>query len=92
MGQGLYNAGAMVGKPFIHAYLVGMNICKGGVLGNDPKNENGETIAKLTITTFAQLVDTAERRLFNLRITLADRYDDVPGMELFNRLNEQLTL
>lgn len=37
----------------------------------------------LYVTTYSQLVDTAERRMFGLRQILASRYDDVPGMELY---------
>lgn len=39
----------------------------------------------LYTTTYSQLVDTAERRMFGLRQVLADRYDDVPGMELYKQ-------
>lgn len=41
------------------------------------------------VTTYDQLVDTAERRMFGLRQLIAARYDDVPGMELYaqTRLN-----
>lgn len=44
----------------------------------------------LFTTTYSQLVDTAQKRLFNLRAILADRYDDVPGMELYKQV--KLTL
>ena len=30
--------------------------------------------------------DTAERRMFGLRQVLAERYSDVPGMELYNQV------
>ena len=39
----------------------------------------------LFTTTYSQLVDTAERRMFGLRKVLADRYDDVPGMDIYNQ-------
>lgn len=45
---------------------------------------------KLFTTTYSQLVDTAERRMFGLRKVLADRYDDVPGMELYNQVRLSL--
>jgi len=45
--------------------------------------DNGVTLGVLYTTTYSQLVDTAERRMFGLRKVLADRYDDVPGMELY---------
>lgn len=34
-------------------------------------------------TTYDKLVDTAERRMFGLRQTIASRYDKVPGMTLY---------
>jgi hypothetical protein len=40
---------------------------------------------KIFVTTFSQLVDTAERRLFGLRLKLALMYDDVPGIELYKQ-------
>lgn len=40
---------------------------------------------RIFLTTYGQLVDTAESRMFNLRNKLAHRYDDVPGMELYNQ-------
>ncbi len=43
----------------------------------------GNNIGKIFVTTFSQLVDTAERRLFGLREKLSTMYDDVPGIELY---------
>lgn len=37
-------------------------------------------------TNYDQLIDTAERRMFNLRQKLATRYDDIPGMELLKQI------
>ena len=37
-------------------------------------------------TNYDQLIDTAERRMFNLRKKLASRYDDIPGMELLKQI------
>jgi hypothetical protein len=42
-------------------------------------------LGTLYTTTYSQLVDTAEKRMFGLRKVLADRYDDVPGMNLYNQ-------
>ena len=50
----------------------------------DP-NDDKKEIGKITIASFAQLVDTAEQLLFRLRDSLKDRYDDIPGMDLFKR-------
>ena len=48
------------------------------------------TLGVLHVTTYSQLVDTAEKRLFGLRTVLADRYDDVPGMDLYKELKLSL--
>jgi hypothetical protein len=50
----------------------------------------GDDQGVLYVTTYSQLVDTAERRMFNLRNILAKRYEDVPGMELYARV--QMTM
>ncbi len=55
-------------------------------LSNSYSVKDGEiTLGTLYVTTYSQLVDTAERRMFGLRQVLADRYDDVPGMELYRQ-------
>jgi hypothetical protein len=66
----------------INAYVVGDNIGDNvqriTTVGN---NEAG----KVFVSTFSQLVDTAEKRLFRLRQKLASMYDDVPGMDLYKQ-------
>ena len=37
-------------------------------------------------TNYDRLIDTAERRMFNLRQKLASRYEDIPGMELLKQI------
>ena len=44
----------------------------------------------LHITTYSQLVDTAELRMFGLRKVIADRYEDVPGMDLYEQVKPTL--
>lgn len=64
----------------IVGYVVGDSI------GKDVTERIGVgTNGTLYTTTYSQLVDTAERRMFGLRQVLADRYDDVPGMELYKQ-------
>jgi hypothetical protein len=48
--------------------------------------ENDAVLGTLYTTTYSQLVDTAEKRMFGLRKVLADRYDDVPGMALYKQV------
>lgn len=47
-------------------------------------NDNGPA-ARIFVTTFSQLVDTAEKRMFGLRDKLSSIYEDVPGMELYRQ-------
>ena len=66
----------------VNAFVVGSriadNIIRSGNLGKDGR-------VHLYTTTFSQLVDAAERRLFGLRNKLAEMYDEVPGMELYKQ-------
>jgi Histidine kinase-, DNA gyrase B-, and HSP90-like ATPase len=92
--EDLLGSGVVGGSPYIHAYLVGMSIEKGGLSGNkimDQNDRNWER-GKIVITSFSQLVDTAEKRLFRLRDSLKDRYDDIPGMDLFQRTQGELNI
>ena len=45
----------------------------------------------LYATTYSQIVDTAQRRMFNLRKILAKRYEHVPGMELYAQVQKMLS-
>ena len=66
----------------INAYVVGHEI--GDNFKRTAKvGEHDE--GKVFVSTFAQLVDTAEKRLFGLRQKLSSMYDDVPGMDLYNQ-------
>lgn len=48
--------------------------------------DNGRGV--LYVTTYSQLVDTAEKRMFNLRKILAKRYENVPGMQLYAQVQK----
>ncbi len=73
----------LTGNPFIFAFVVGENI-SGKVVGNQKIADNGQ----VCVTTYAQLVDTAKRRLFNLREKLTERYEGVTGVELAKKLKQ----
>jgi len=92
--EDLLKAGIIGGSPYIYGYLVGKKVEQGGLSGVDIKHPSDASrpAGKITIATFSQLVDTAERRLFRLRDALRERYDDVPGMELFSRSQDELPL
>lgn len=64
----------------ITAYVVGDSIAD-NLTSPTKIGEGGR--GSLYVTTFDQLVDTAERRMFGLRQKIASRYDEVPGMELY---------
>jgi len=66
----------------IIAFLVGESMdITDNVISFGPNN-----IRKVTVVTYSQLVDTAEKRMFGLRQKLCSMYDDVPGMELYRQL------
>jgi hypothetical protein len=66
----------------INAYVVGHKI--GDNFKRTAKvGEHDE--GKVFVSTFAQLVDTAEKRLFGLRQKLSAMYDDVQGMDLYKQ-------
>ncbi len=79
------NCGSLIGSPYIEAFVVGESFQEKIQPISTVKNENNVEMGKIRITTFGQLVDTAEKRLFGLRQKLSERYDDMPGMELFKQ-------
>lgn len=83
------NCGQLIGTPYIEAFVVGESFSEKVQPISTVKNDNNIELGKIRITTFNQLVDTAERRLFGLRKKLSDRYDDVPGMDLYRQHEQQ---
>lgn len=69
----------------ITGFVVGDSIAD-NVANVTTVKENDVVLCTLYTTTYSQLVDTAEKRMFGLRKVLADRYDDVPGMELYRQV------
>ncbi|WP_101688592.1 ATP-binding protein [Dysgonomonas massiliensis] len=66
----------------IVAYVVGDSIAS----NIQPVSTVGdENKGRIFVTTFSQLVDTAEKRMFRLREKLSGMYDDIPGMELYRQ-------
>ena len=66
-------------------FVVGDTIADNLTNVSKVEDDKGVVLGTLYTTTYSQLVDTAEKRMFGLRQVLADRYDDVPGMELYNQ-------
>lgn len=82
--------GNLTGNPSIECYVIGKDLSEKmeGVI----KVGEGER-GRIHTCTFSQIVDTAEKRLFGLREKLKERYEDIPGMNLFNRPHvKQLSL
>ncbi len=65
-------------------FVVGDNVSNNISNSSDVK-DNDMLLGTLHVTSYSQLVDTDERRMFGLRKVLADRYDDVLGMDLYNQ-------
>lgn len=79
------NCGTLIGSPYINAYVVGESFSEKVQPIQAIENENKVEIGKVQICLFSQIVDSSERRLFNLRERLNERYADVTGIELFNQ-------
>lgn len=84
------NCGSLIGTPYIEAFVVGESFSEKIQPISTVQNENKIEMGKIRITTFGQLVDTAEKRIFGLRQKLSARYDDIPGMDLFRQQATQL--
>ena len=72
----------IIGNPTIEAYVIGKEFSE--KVESQTKVGSPER-GRITICTFDQLVATAEKRIFGLRTRLSERYDDIPGMELFKK-------
>lgn len=79
------NCGSLIGNPYINAYVVGESFSEKIQPIQSIENENKVEIGKVQICLFSQIVDSSERRLFNLRERLNERYADVTGIELFDQ-------
>ena len=83
--EDLVKSTALGGNCRATGFVVGDRIADNLSNSYDVK-DNGIILGTLHVVTYAQLVDTAERRMFGLRQVIANRYDDVPGMELYNQV------
>jgi hypothetical protein len=79
------NCGTLIGNPYITAFVVGESFNEKIQPIQIIENENKVEMGKVQICLFSQLVDSSERRLFNLRSRLNERYADIPGIELFEK-------
>jgi len=79
------NCGTIIGYPYINAFVVGESFSEKVQPIQAIENENKVEIGKVQICLFSQIVDSSERRLFNLRERLNERYANVTGVELFQQ-------
>lgn len=78
-------SGAVAGAPFFTAWVVGQSLAH-GVGGDKVLQKNNAPYGRIRATTYAILVDTANRRLFKLREMLSARYANVPTDQLVARV------
>lgn len=69
----------------IIGFVVGDSIADNLASVSEVKDDKNVVLGTLYTTTYSQLVDTAEKRMFGLRTMLADRYEEVPGMDLYKQ-------
>lgn len=79
------NCGTIIGNPYINAFVVGQSFSEKVQPTQVIENENKVEMGKVQICLFSQLVDSAEKRLFNLRSKLSERYSEYTGIELVSR-------
>ncbi len=77
------NSGLLDGDPLIRAFLVGYKI---GERIEPVSTIGSPERGKIQAMTYGQLVRTAEKRLFNLRNRLSDRYNDISGDDILNKV------
>lgn len=71
------------GNPSIYAFVVGNTISE-KMETKHKVGDNGHVFA----ITYAQLVDSARRRLFGLKNKLTERYEGVSGIQLANKVGQ----
>ncbi|WP_298508370.1 ATP-binding protein [uncultured Kordia sp.] len=79
------NCGTVIGSPYISAFVVGESFSEKIQPISKVSNENNVEMGKVQICLFSQIVDSSERRLFNLQKRLNERYENVSGMELYQK-------
>lgn len=91
--EDLTRSGHLDGAPFIRAFVVGHT--KSSKVEETRKIGESPVRARIDVTTYRQLVRTGEKRLFKLKEKLAARYEELSGVDLFERATigaEQLDL
>ncbi|AYZ12177.1 ATP-binding protein [Chryseobacterium arthrosphaerae] len=76
------NCGTIIGNPYINAFVVGESFSEKIQPIQTIKNENQVEMGKVQICLFSQIVDSSEKRLFNLRNKLSERYSEFTDSEI----------
>lgn len=76
------NCGTIIGNPYINAFVVGESFSEKIQPIQSIKNENQVEMGKVQICLFSQIVDSSEKRLFNLRTKLSERYSEFTDSEI----------
>jgi len=79
------SCGTLLGSPYINAFIVGESFNEKVQPTQTIENDNKVEVGKVQICLFSQLVDSSERRLFNLRGRLSEKYSEFSGNELIGR-------
>jgi len=79
------SCGSLIGNPYINAFVVGDSFSEKVQPTHTILNENKVEMGRVQICLFSQLVDSAEKRLFNLRSKLSERYSEYTGVELVSK-------
>lgn len=83
--QDIAGSGAVVGAPYICAWVVGQTIA--AKVAREKKVIDGSReFGRVRATTFGALVDTANLRLLKLRDRLSTRYGEIPTDKLLERV------
>lgn len=83
--QDIALSGAMSGKPYISAWVVGQKIAA-SVACDKEVGDGDRKYGRIRATTFGALVDTANARLMKLLTMLKTRYEDMPTDTLLTRV------
>lgn len=76
------NCGTIIGNPYINAFLVGESFSEKIQPIQAVSNENKVEMGKVQICLFSQIVDSSEKRLFNLRDKLSERYSEFTEQDI----------
>jgi hypothetical protein len=78
------NCGTLLGNPYINAFLVGESFSEKIQPNHTVSNSNNVEMGKVQICLFSQIVDSSEKRLFNLRDKLSERYSEFTEQDILS--------